>query len=148
MLGREPSSRALLTPKCGRSASISWTRLRLDPVITAGIARSRTVKGPRRSSGSSSFRTREVQDREGTVGGGRRIETALARVAVVIEGLRPGTEGGGKIGASHTLEIETIGGAGKTETGRRAETGDIVVMETGASDSQDPDEKSDQNDPT
>ena len=104
------------------------------------------MKEPRRLSGSSSFRTREVQDREGTVGGGRRIETALARVAVVIEGLRPGMEGGGKIGASHTLEIETTGGTSKIETGRRAETGDTAVKDIGASDSQVPGEKSGRND--
>ena len=62
------------------------------------------------------------------------------------EGLRPGTEGGEKIGASHAPEIETPGGTGKIETGRRAEAGDTAVKETETSEILGPGERYVQND--
>ena len=62
------------------------------------------------------------------------------------EGLRPGTEGGEKIGASRAPEAETAREAGRLETGRRAEAGDTAVKETETSEILGPGERYVQND--
>ena len=109
-------------------------------------ATGRTARWRRPSFGSSSSRILKARDREETVGGGRRTETALIRVAAVTGGLRPGKKDGGMRGVSHILGTETIGEAGRVETERLAATGSTAVTEIGVSDSRVPDGTSDRND--
>ena len=132
----------------GRSASTSWTLLRMEHAPKDGTAAGPTVTWQQPSFGSSSSLMQDGQAREGMEDGGRQIEIGRALVVATIEGPRPGKEDGERTVAGLPLETEETEETGVAKIGRRAPTDGPAAREIEDSTSPAADEKPGRKDPT